>query len=595
MSASPLPVLPDNAPFASEQIRLLNHVMAETTAEQRSWLAGFLAGYQAASAPQAAPAPGAAAKRPLTILFATESGNAEGVAADARKVAAKQGFAGKVVDMAEVTPGDVANAENLLVVASTWGEGDPPERAQAFYDALMAGDAPRFEGVRFSVLALGDSSYVNFCETGKRIDARLAELGGERIAERIDCDLDYEEPAASWLGDTLGRLVELAGGPDEQAGAVIHVDFHQPLQTWSKAQPFEAEITQLVSLNSSRSGKVTAHVELSLAGSGLVFEPGDSLGIVPENHPAMVEAVLAAAGIDADAAFDGSTIQDALGHRFDITTLTRPVVEAHARLTEDAKLRALAEGDKLARYLEGRHIVDLLEDFPHALTPEQLTSILRRLPPRLYSVASSLKATPDEAHLLVGLVRYTSHGRERSGVASSFVAERLKAGDRLKVYVKPNKYFRLPAEPERPVIMIGPGTGVAPFRAFLQERRATGARGPNWLFFGDRRYTHDFLYQLDWQDFKKDGVLSRIDLAFSRDQPEKVYVQHRMWERRRELFAWLEDGAHVYVCGDEKRMAKDVDAALHRIVEDAGARSAHDAAAYVADLKRQSRYQRDVY
>ncbi|MGH6914915.1 MAG: diflavin oxidoreductase, partial [Geminicoccales bacterium] len=245
--------------------------------------------------------------------------------------------------------------------------------------------------------------------------------------------------------------------------------------------------------------------------------------------------------------------------------------------------------------LEGRQIVDLLEDFPHGLTADQLVSILRKLPPRLFSIASSQKAVPDEAHLLIGAVRYTSHGRERKGVASSFVAERLKAGDRLRTYVKPNKYFRLPEDQSRPVIMVGPGTGVAPFRGFLQERQAVGASGGNWLFFGDRNYTHDFLYQLDWQDFRKDGVLSRIDLAFSRDQPEKVYVQDRMWERRADLFAWLEDGAHLYVCGDEKRMAKDVDATLHRIVAEAGGRTAEAATDYVAALKRAGRYQRDVY
>ncbi|HET6520827.1 MAG TPA: hypothetical protein VFG47_13555, partial [Geminicoccaceae bacterium] len=285
----------------------------------------------------------------------------------------------------------------------------------------------------------------------------------------------------------------------------------------------------------------------------------------------------------------------ALAADYDITALTRPVIEAYAGLTEDARLAALAQGDGLPASLTGRQIIDLLEDFPHGLTAEQLASILCKLPPRLYSVASSLKAAPDEAHLLLAAVRYESHGRKRSGVASTFVADRLKAGDRLRVYVKPNKHFRLPADPDRPVIMVGPGTGVAPFRAFLQERQAAGAAGRSWLFFGDRRYTHDFLYQLDWQEFHKDGALTRIDVAFSRDQPEKVYVQHRMWERRRELFAWLEDGAHLYVCGDERRMAKDVDATLHAIVADAGGRTRDDATAYVAALKREARYQRDVY
>jgi sulfite reductase (NADPH) flavoprotein alpha-component len=588
--AATLPVLPQSAPFEREQIELLNRVMRQTSAEQRSWLSGFLSGYQAATSPAALEAPASQAKRPLTILFATESGNAEGLAADARKVATKQGFAAKIVDMADASPTDLCKAENLLVIASTWGEGDPPERATAFYAALMAEDAPRLEGVRFSVLALGDSSYVNFCETGRRIDARLAELGAERVADRVECDLDYEESAATWMGGALGRLDELTAERNGTGGSVIHVDFHGSATSWSKSNPFAAEITELVNLNSSRSDKETIHLELSLEGSGLAYEPGDSLGILPENDPELVEAVVRAAGLESD-----TSIRAALGSGYDITTLTRPVVEAYARLTGTTGLLELAASADLPAYLEGRQIIDLLEDHPHELSAEQLASILRKLPPRLYSIASSQKATPDEAHLLLCAVRYRTHGRERKGVASTFVADRMKPGDRLKVYVKPNKYFRLPADASRPVIMVGPGTGVAPFRAFLQERQASGAGGQNWLFFGDRRYTHDFLYQLDWQELMKEGVLSRIDLAFSRDQPEKVYVQHRMWERRHDLFAWLEEGAHLYVCGDEKQMAKDVDATLHAIITDAGGKSHEEAAAYVASLKRDGRYQRDVY
>ncbi|MDX1541680.1 MAG: flavodoxin domain-containing protein, partial [Geminicoccaceae bacterium] len=558
---------------------------------------GYLAGYAAATAPAALQAAPVAADRPLSILFLTESGNAEGVAADARKAGARSGFKGRLLDAAEVTPADLDGLESLLVIASTWGEGDPPERAVPFYRALMAEGAPRLDGLHFSVLALGDTSYVNFCEVGKRIDARLEELGGTRAAPRVDCDLDFEEPASTWIGSALKRLDELVPRPGGDGADVIHVDFHGTpgASAWSKSNPFAAEIQDHVDLNGSRSAKETIHLELSLAGSGLTFEPGDSIGIVPENDPAMVAAVLEAAKLDGDAALGAATIAAALATDFDITSLTRTVVEAYARLTGDAALETLVAGQDLAAYLAGRQIVDLLTDYPNTLTAEQLTGLLRKLPPRLYSVASSLKAHPDEAHLLVSRVRYESLGRERHGVASGHVADRLKAGDRALIYVKPNKYFRLPADPNRPVIMIGPGTGVAPFRAFLQERQAVGAGGRNWLFFGDRTYSHDFLYQLDWQELKADGVLSRIDVAFSRDQPEKVYVQHRMWQRRAELFAWLEEGAHLYVCGDEKAMAKDVDLTLKQIVVDAGGWSDDQADAYIADLKRAGRYQRDVY
>jgi sulfite reductase (NADPH) flavoprotein alpha-component len=588
--------LPENAPFAPEHIEALNAVMARTNAEQRQWLSGFLAGYHAASAgaQPAAPAAPPRAKIPLTILYATESGNAEGVGADLKKAAARQGFAAKLVDMADANPAEIAGASNLLVVASTWGEGDPPERAAAFYRTLMAEDAPRLEGVRFAVLALGDSSYVNFCEVGRRIDTRLEALGAERIAPRVDCDLDYEAPAAAWSKSALQELVRRAepdGGPAPEGADIIHVDFAAPpAGLYSKTNPFRAEITESINLNSSRSTKQTIHLELSLEGSGLNFEPGDSLGIVPRNDPAMVEAVLRATGLDGDDALHAR-----LASELDSTALSRQVIEAYVALHPDPRLRELLAGDAWRAYVDGRQIIDLLEDFPAELTPAQLSGLLRRLPPRLYSIASSLAAIPDEAHLLVGVVRYQSHGRERRGVASGFVAERLRVGEWLEAYVKPNRNFRLPEDPDRPIVMIGPGTGVAPYRAFLQHRQAAGAPGRNWLFFGERSFTHDFLYQLEWQDWLKDGLLTRLDVAFSRDQPEKIYVQHRMWQRRAELFAWLEDGAHLYVCGDEKAMAKDVHATLAAIVADQSGRAPEVAQAYLADLKKQRRYQRDVY
>ena len=599
MSGMGLPILPETAPFPAEHIEVLNAVMAHASAEQRHWLSGFLAGYHAAlTSPAALPASAPAAeprkKIPLTVLYGTDSGNAEGVADAAKKAAAKSGFAARLVDMADTVPAEMAKAEHLLVITSTWGEGDPPERAAEFYAALMADDAPRFDGVPFSVLALGDTSYVNFCETGRQIDARLEALGGKRVAPRVDCDLDYEEPAASWTKAALKELADLAepepAAPRPIRGEVINFPSAAAEPLYGKANPYPAEITELVNLNGSRSGKQTIHLELSLEGSGLTFEPGDSLGIVTENRPETIEAVLRAASLAGDA-----DLAARLAGEWDITTLSRPVLEAYAALNRAPALAELIAGDGWRAYVPGRQLLDLLEDFPAALSPEQLTGLLRKLPPRLYSVASSLKAVPDEAHLLVGVVRYESHGRERHGVASTFVAERLRAGDKLKVYVKPNRNFRLPEDPARPMIMIGPGTGVAPFRAFLQERQATGAKGRNWLFFGDRNYTHDFLYQLEWQDLHKEGVLSEIDVAFSRDQPEKVYVQHRMWQRREELYAWLEDGAHLYVCGDEKAMAKDVHATLAAIVADQGQRPAEAAETYLADLKKQHRYQRDVY
>ena len=577
-----LPMLPETAPFPADQINALNSIMSATSAEQRTWLSGFLAGYQAATAPQPAAAAPPARRAPLTILFGTESGNAEALADAARRAAGKLGFAPRVLDMADATPAQIAGAQNLLVIASTWGEGDPPQRAADFHAALMADDAPRFDGVRFAVLALGDRAYAKFCETGRLFDERFAALGATRVADRIECDLDYEAPANAWIGGTLTQLQ--AGLGDTEPGAVIHVDFARaPAEAaaYSRTRPFEAEITQRVKLSGSRSTSETWHLEVSLAGAGITYEPGDSLGFLPSNDPALVDAVLAASGLAGDAA-----LHAALSERFDITTLTRKQVEDFASITGDASL--VADGS----FADGRQVIDLLEAMPHRLDAGQLTTLLRPLPPRYYSLASSLKAAPDEAHLLIAAVRYETHGRARNGVASVDVADRRRTGEPLKVFVKPNQHFRLPADPQRPIIMIGPGTGVAPFRAFMQERDAVGARGKNWLVFGHRNYTHDFLYQLEWQDLLKRRVLTRLDVAFSRDQPEKRYVQHALWDARREVHAWLQDGAVLYVCGDANAMAKDVHAMLQRILADQGGK---DGVAALDALRREGRYLRDVY
>ncbi len=550
-------MLPETAPFPADQIVALNRIMAATNAEQRTWLSGFLAGYQAATTPQPAAVPPPARRAPLTIMFATESGNAEALADVARKAASKLGFAARVLDMAETTPAQIASVQNLLVIASTWGEGDPPQRAIDFHSALMADDAPRFKGVRYAVLALGDRAYAKFCETGRLFDERFAALGATRIVDRIECDLDYEAPANVWIDGTLNTLKAELGEPE--AGAVIHVDFARApagASTWSRTRPFEAEITERIRLSGSRSSSDTWHVELSLEGAGIDYEPGDSLGFVPVNDLALVDELLAASGLSGNA-----QLRTKLLDHYDITTLTKSPRQ------------------------EGWHVIDMLEAEKRQWTEEEFLSLLRPLAPRYYSIASSRKAVQDEAHLLIAAVRYQAHGRARNGVASIDVAERRKTGHRMRVFLKPNQHFRLPSDPDRPIIMIGPGTGVAPFRAFMQERDAIGARGRNWLVFGHRNYTHDFLYQLEWQDLLKRGVLTRLDVAFSRDQPEKRYVQHALWDSRRELAAWVHEGAAIYVCGDANAMAKDVHATLQRILGEAP----------LDAMRREGRYLRDVY
>jgi sulfite reductase (NADPH) flavoprotein alpha-component len=586
----PLPAAADASPFPEDQLGQIRRLVGGASPAQLQWLSGYLAGFQAANEGRAAPAPAAppASKTPLTVLYATESGNAEALAGAARKAAARLGFAAKTLDMADATPEQVAKAGNLLVIASTWGEGDPPQRAEPFYAALMSGAAPGFADTRYAVLALGDRAYVNFCQTGRAIDERLAALGAKRVAERVECDLDYEAPAKAWIDAGLRALAPPAGAD------VIHVDFARAEpgeEAFGRARPFEAEITGLINLNSSRSTTETYHVELSLEGGGIAYEPGDSLGFLPSNDPALVDGILRVAGLDDDGA-----LRTALAERLDITTLTRDQIGAYAKLTGDAELAAIAaDPSRTSAFMRDRQLIDLLAAAPAQISAEQLSALLRPLPPRYYSVASSRALVGEEAHLLVTPVRWESHDRTRKGVASTDIAERRAPGERMKVFLKPNTHFRLPSDPARPIIMIGPGTGVAPFRAFMQQREAEGVTGRSWLFFGARNFTHDFLYQLEWQDWLKSGVLTRMDIAFSRDQREKIYVQHRMWEQRRDLFGWLAEGAMVYVCGDANAMAKDVQATLLRLIADQSGHDAEGAAQYLRGLQQAGRYLRDVY
>jgi sulfite reductase (NADPH) flavoprotein alpha-component len=578
MSAAPIP---KTAPFADDEIESLNRVVGSATAVQRAWLAGFLAGLDAAGGEAVAqPAAPARPAEPLTILYATESGNSEKLAGDVAKSARKMGLKPSLVDMADVDIASLAGVKKLIVIAATWGEGDPPARAMRAYKELMSDAAPRLDGVEFGVLALGDTAYVEFCATGKALDARLETLGGKRIADRVDCDLDFAEPAAKWIGATLKTLA-----PDVASDAkVIAVDFG------AKAAPsfdvVEAEVTETINLNSSRSDKETYHLELSFDGPAPAYKPGDSLDLYAENEPAYVDALLMSAGVS-DAALRAEFIKSR-----DVTTLSLKTMEIYAGFGQ-RYVKELVEAGTAKNWIAGRQLIDLVQEFPVALDAEKLRALTRPLAPRAYSIASSRAEVGDEAHLLISAVRYRTHGRARKGVASTYAAG-LKKGARMRVKLKPNKHFVLPAA-ERDIIMVGPGTGVAPFRSFVQERRATKAKGRNWLFFGDRTFMHDFLYQLEWQDALKDGALTRMDVAFSRDTPEKVYVQHRLWEKRRDLIAWLDGGATFYVCGDQKSMAKDVRATLVAAYADVKALSPDAAEIAVATLEREKRYQQDVY
>jgi len=577
MSAAPIP---KTAPFADDEIESLNRVVSTATPIQRAWLAGFLAGLDAANAPQAAPAAPPQKAEPLTILYATESGNSEKLAGDVAKSARKLGFKPSLIDMADLELASLKDVKRLIVIAATWGEGEPPARATHVYKELMSDAAPRLDGVEFGVLALGDTAYAEFCAIGKALDARLEALGGKRVADRVDCDLDFAAPAANWIDGTL-KVLAPEVKPDDK---VIAVDFS------AKATPnldvVEAEVSETINLNSSRSEKETYHLELTFDGPAPAYKPGDSLDIYAENDPAYVDALLASARVS-----DAVLRADFIKNR-DVTTLSLKTLETYAGFGQ-RYVKELLDAGTAKSWIVGRQLIDLVQEFPTALDTEKLRALTRPLAPRAYSIASSRGEVGDEAHLLISKVGYTTHNRARKGVASNYAAG-LKKGARVRVKLKPNRHFALPAA-DRDIIMVGPGTGVAPFRAFVQERRATKAKGRSWLFFGDRQFTHDFLYQTEWQDALKDGALTRMDVAFSRDTPEKIYVQHRIWEKRADIVAWLNGGATLYVCGDAKQMAKDVRATLVRAYADVNSLSPEAAEQAVATLERDKRYQQDVY
>lgn len=582
-------LFPANAPLTPDQINTLTPTLASLTNDQSLWLSGFLAG----RASSTAAAPTRKASTPVTLLFGTESGNAETLAAQAQKSLKKSGFKATLLDMADAEPADLVNIENLIVIISTWGDGEPPERAKAFYDALIAESAPKLKKTNFAVCGLGDSSYEQFCEMGKVFDARLKALGGTQIHERMDCDVDFEEPFDAWFKDVSAKLEK---ANPQSAPQVTLAEAAPSLSNWSKSNPFAAELIERINLNGTGSAKETVHLEFSLEGSDIQYEPGDALGLKPHNCPEYVQALLQATKLDGETPLEGGTLREVLTQKYDITALSKKVAQAYAEQAKSQKLdKLIANAKTFKQYVEGRHIIDLFEDFPAEITAQTLLTLLRAQPARLYSIASSLKAHPDEVHLTVGAVRYESHSKQRKGVASTYLADRIEVGGTADIYIHTNNNFRLPENPDTPIIMVGPGTGIAPFRAFVEERAAINASGKNWLFFGDQHYHYDFLYQLEWQDHLKEGSLTKLDVAFSRDAPEKYYVQHSMQKNAQELWQWLEAGAHFYVCGDASRMAKDVNQALIDIVQEQGKLSDADAKQYVSRMTKDKRYQKDVY
>ncbi|HJP67458.1 MAG TPA: assimilatory sulfite reductase (NADPH) flavoprotein subunit, partial [Sphingomicrobium sp.] len=543
-----------------EKWRQLEALADGLSAEQARWISGYFAGLDAgllrsagvSSSPVAIPQ-----SRSLTILYGTETGNSRELAKSLAATLHEQGLVANLSDLSDYKVRQLKDEQDLLFIVSTYGEGDPPQPAVAFFEFLEGPRAPKLADVRYSVLALGDSTYEKYCEAGKRIDRRLEELGASRISPRIDCDIDYEEPAASWSASLADLLAKDAGvaTPSAFPSAVSA----KPAAIHDKRNPFPATVLENIRVVGRHSTKETRHVELDLSGSGLKYQPGDALGFAPSNETRLVEELLEAAGVSGETTVtvkkSSLSLVSALTSRFEITTGSPRFIEQWAKLSSAKELEALNDASAVSQrvqFLAANHIIDIVRRFPVAgISADELIAGLRQLQPRLYSIASSQAAVGDEAHLTVAPVRYELHGSPRRGVASTHIADRLEMGDTVPVYVQENPHFRLPAD-DVPLIMVGPGTGVAPFRAFLQEREMRAAGGRSWLFFGERNMRSDFLYQLEWQQWLKDGVLSRLDVAFSRESSEKVYVQQRMLERAQELYAWLEEGAHFYVCGDEK-------------------------------------------
>ncbi len=624
-----LPAFPDTSADWFQQIT--NNL----SPDQLLWLSGYSYGLAVAKKPQeqlppastpepenlhqaaapvhllnAAPQTLDSAPPSLTILYGSHTGNSKKIAHRAAEHAQKRGLKPLVHDMNEYPVKNLKQEKNLLLVVSTHGEGDPPIAAEDVYTHLHSARAPKLHETSFSVLALGDKSYLHFCKTGADFDAQLEKLGASRLHPRVDCDVDFEDDAEAWIEGAVKALLEKSvanangnstnghanGTTAAYATTNGHATANGHAAQYTKKNPFAASLLEKIQLNGRGSHKETYHLELSLEDSGLVYEPGDSLGVVAENSPRLVEEVLEIVKLSNDAPVSDSTLGEILSRNVELTVLTRETLTKHNEFAQSSELAAiLADTSRLKSYLYGNDVADLLRTFPTQHTADSFASILRKLPPRLYSIASSLKEHESEVHLTVGAVRYEAGERRKEGLASCFLADRVGVEGTVKVFIECNDGFKLPQNPATDIIMVGPGTGIAPFRAFVEERANDGATGKNWLVFGNPHFTTDFLYQTEWQQWLKKDVLSKLHVAFSRDQAEKIYVQHKLLANSREIFAWLESGASFYVCGDKNRMAYDVESALTKIVQQESGTSSEKAAEYVKSLKKQRRYLEDVY
>ncbi|EIW9106964.1 NADPH-dependent assimilatory sulfite reductase flavoprotein subunit [Klebsiella pneumoniae] len=588
-------------PLNPEQLARLQAATTDFTPTQLAWVSGYFWGVLNQQSGTAVAAPAPAAEVPtITLISASQTGNARRVAEALRDdlLAAKLNV--KLVNAGDYKFKQIAAEKLLVVVTSTQGEGEPPEEAVALHKFLFSKKAPKLDGTAFAVFGLGDTSYEFFCQSGKDFDNKLAELGAERLLDRVDADVEYQAAAAEWRARVVEALKARApvAAPAQLATSGAVNDIHT--SPYTKEAPLTATLSVNQKITGRNSEKDVRHIEIDLGDSGLRYQPGDALGVWYQNDPQLVKELVELLWLKGDepVAVEGKTLplSEALQWHFELTVNTATIVENYATLTRSESLLPLV-GDKaqLQQYAAATPIVDMVRFSPAQLDAEALIGLLRPLTPRLYSIASSQAEVESEVHVTVGVVRYEIEGRARAGGASSFLADRVEEDGEVRVFIEHNDNFRLPANPETPVIMIGPGTGIAPFRAFMQQRAADGAQGKNWLFFGNPHFTEDFLYQVEWQSYVKEGLLTRIDLAWSRDQQQKIYVQDKLREQGAELWRWINDGAHIYVCGDANRMAKDVENTLLEVIAEYGAMDAEAADEFLSELRVERRYQRDVY
>jgi sulfite reductase (NADPH) flavoprotein alpha-component len=587
------------SPLSELQLSQLQQAMAGLDPMQTAWVSGYLAGVsQTPVSAQATVSSG----QSLTILFGTQTGNAKGVAEQLGVAADAKGIANRVVSMADYKVKSIKDESHLIIVASTNGEGEAPDDAIDLHEFLATKKAPKLKTLKFAVLGLGDSSYEFFCQTGKDFEKRISKLGGEIILERLDADVDYDQVVADWIEKALIEVEKTLEKGGVAAAPAASVATASVANKFDKKNPFSASLLVSQKITGDQSAKDVRHIEIDLEGSELTYTAGDALGIWFENDATLVAQIIAKLNLDAktEVTVDDKTISlsEALISSYELTGTHPAFVEGYATLTNNAELLALVNDKNTLRdFANNTQIVDVITEAGNdAVTAENFLALLRRISPRLYSIASSQTEVEEEVHLTVGSVLFDNKdGEQRSGGASGFLNHRLEEGSEVKVFIEDNHNFRLPVNPETPIIMVGPGTGIAPFRSFMQEREATDATGKNWLLFGDQTFNQDFLYQVEWQSHLKSGLLTKLDLAFSRDQAQKIYVQDRLKENAVEVYQWLQDGAHFYVCGDANRMAKDVHTALIEILSEQGNKSLDDAEQELNELRKAKRYQRDVY